>query len=53
MKVWFALVFLIGFFAEAEATAGEKPNIVLIFAGDCGWGDVPCNNPKAVFQVPK
>ena len=33
------------------AHAAEKPNIVLIYADDLGWGDVSCNGATAV-QTP-
>ncbi len=42
---------LLALIALTAARAAEKPNIVLIYADDLGWGDVSCNGAKAV-QTP-
>ena len=52
MKIVFAIPLLTGFLVGANATAGDKPNILLILADDFGWGDASCNNPGSVFETP-
>lgn len=42
---------LLTLIALSAARAAEKPNIVLIYADDLGWGDISCNGAKAV-QTP-
>lgn len=46
-----SLLILEGFSADSPA-ASERPNIIVILADDCGWGDVSCNNPDSKFPTP-
>ncbi len=38
----FVLVFLSGFLIVPEANAQQKPNVILIYADDLGYGDLSC-----------
>ncbi|WP_035605701.1 arylsulfatase [Haloferula sp. BvORR071] len=42
---------LLAIIAISAAHAADKPNIILIYADDLGWGDVSCNGATAV-QTP-
>ena len=46
------LVFVSAACATTIACSAEKPNIVLIYTDDQGYGDVSALNPKAKFQTP-
>ncbi len=36
----------------AQKKASEKPNVIIIFADDMGYGDVSSNNPMARTKTP-
>jgi len=49
------LVFTLGFLhqsMEAQSKASEKPNVIIIFADDMGYGDVSYLNPEARTFTP-
>ena len=45
-------VFLLGFLASAAVAAAGRPNIVVIYTDDQGYGDMSALNPQAKFQTP-
>ena len=38
--------------AAADAFSAEKPNIVIIYADDMGFGDCTVNNPESKIHTP-
>ena len=37
--------------ADPHRFAGTKPNVIILFADDFGWGDVGMNAPDVVFET--
>lgn len=44
--------FLFVIFCVSHVVASERPNILLIYTDDQGYGDASCQNPDAKFQTP-
>ena len=51
--VWLCLIGLIFPVSTIQAADAEKPNIILIFADDLGYGDVGCFNSDCPFKTPR
>ncbi len=52
---WLTMIIVKGFTFLAVASSGaaaDRPNIVLIYTDDQGFGDASCLNPQAKFQTP-
>jgi arylsulfatase A len=49
-RIWTVLSLLI--FAAGTLSAADKPNVILIYTDDQGFGDASCLNPKAKFKTP-
>ena len=45
-------IFTVAFLNAAEKTNKERPNILLIFTDDIGWGDFKCYNPSGKIETP-
>lgn len=55
MRLWFCIVALIpgGFIVSANtALTADRPNIIVIYTDDQGFGDASWLNPNAKFQTP-
>lgn len=39
-------------FFTAQSFAGEKPNVIIIYADDMGHGDISCQNPESKIKTP-
>ena len=49
---WLCLIGLVLPFTTIQAAGKEKPNIILIFADDLGYGDLGCFNKDCPFKTP-
>tara|TARA_R110000850_G_scaffold157126_2_gene281289 strand:+ start:2031 stop:3539 length:1509 start_codon:yes stop_codon:yes gene_type:complete len=47
-----ALIALAGLQGPGAAEGGEKPNIIIVFADDMGFGDVSCYHPESRISTP-
>lgn len=52
MKLIRVFCLAIGLFSQQLLGAAEKPNIILIYTDDQGYGDVSALNPASKFQTP-
>ncbi len=48
----YVLLVTSSFGVNAQKTAAQKPNVIIIFADDMGYGDVSCLNPDARTYTP-
>lgn len=46
------VVLMLGLAAATSVAVGAKPNIIVIYTDDQGFGDASCLNPEAKFQTP-
>jgi len=52
-NIFYYLLMLSGLYlSDHSSQAAEKPNIIIIYTDDQGYGDVSALNPKAKFQTP-
>ncbi|MFP6901552.1 MAG: arylsulfatase, partial [Opitutales bacterium] len=43
---------ILGLLIAASASAAERPNVILIYTDDQGYGDASCLNPESKFSTP-
>ncbi len=51
-QTFFSLVFALAWVAQTANAIAEKPNIIVIYTDDQGYGDTSCLNPDAKFKTP-